>query len=62
MQKTKWREQIDRLEVGDSVEVTPTMNEASFRAYIYGNIYKETGKKFSINKLDNNQYNITRNV
>lgn len=62
MQKTKWREQIDTLEVGDSVEVTATMKETSFRVYIYGGLYKETGKKFSINKIKDNHYNITRKV
>lgn len=61
MKKTKWREQIDKLEVGEEVEVTTKMNEASFRSYIYGSLYRHTGKKFSINKLDNS-YLITRKV
>lgn len=62
MQKTKWREQIDQLEVGESVEVAPTMKESSFRVYLQGQIKRLTGRKFSINKLNNNTFKVTRTV
>ena len=62
MKKTKWREQIDQLEVGESVEIESTMKDKSLRAYIYGMIPLQTGKKFSVNKIQDNQYNITRKV
>lgn len=60
--KTEWRLAIDELDVDESVTVTSTMKESTLRAYIYGSLAKKIGKKFSIHKLQDNQYNITRTV
>ena len=62
MHKTKWRKQIDLLEIGDSVEIKPTMIEASLRKYIYGILAKKTGRKHSINKLTNKLFKVTRTL
>jgi hypothetical protein len=62
MYKTEWRKKIDKLEVGETVKVTSTMKEYIFRSYIYGQLAQQTGRRYSINKIKDNQYNITRRV
>lgn len=38
------------------------MKEKTLRSYIYGILAKRTGKKFSVKKLTEKTFNITRKV
>lgn len=58
--KTKWREQIDMLKQGECVIITYTKKEKTLRGYLSNTVSKINNAKYSINKLDNNQYKITR--
>lgn len=60
MKKTKWRLQLDKLEVGHCINIVPNMGERTLRSYIYGILAKKTGKKFSVKKLTEKTFNITR--
>ena len=62
MKKTKWRLQLDKLEVGHCINIVPNMKEKTLRTYIYGILAKKTGKKFSVKKLTEKTFNITRKV
>ncbi len=58
--RSKWRQQIDALEIDESVKVTVDMLDKTFRVYMYGTIAKANSAKYSIHKIKVNTYLVTR--
>jgi hypothetical protein len=62
MEKSQWRKKIEKLEVGESVKVTYQGGDMTFRVQVYGNVARAMNAKYSVHKLKEHHYLITRKV